>query len=328
MNTTIRIGIVGYGNLGRGVEAALSQNPDMKLQAVFTRRNPEEVQLADREIPVRRMEDLEEFREKIDVLLLCGGSKSDLPEQAPALAAHFNTVDSFDTHAKIPAYFAAVDAAARAAGKTAVISGGWDPGMFSINRLYGEAILPEGETYTFWGKGLSQGHSDALRRVEGVANAVQYTIPVQEAIDRVRSGEQPKLATREKHKRQCYVVLKPGADPAQVEREIVSMPDYFADYDTTVNFISAEELKRDHSAMPHGGFVIRSGRTGQGNVQTVEFSLKLDSNPEFTASVLVACARAAFRLNQAGETGAKTMFDIAPGLLSPKSAADLRAELL
>jgi diaminopimelate dehydrogenase len=328
MSAKIKIGIAGYGNLGRGVESAVSQNPDMTLTGVFTRREPRKVKLLDAKTPVHRMEALEGFRGKIDVLILCGGSRSDLPEQGPALASWFNTVDSFDTHAKIPEYFAAVDRAAQAAGTTAVIAAGWDPGMFSINRLYNEAILPEGETYTFWGKGVSQGHSDAIRRIPGVRNAVQYTVPVPDAIARVRSGARPRLSTREKHKRECHVVLAEGADPAAVEQAIVTMPDYFADYDTTVNFVTEAELKKNHSAMPHGGFVIRSGVTGRANVQTVEYSLKLDSNPEFTSSVLVACARAAFRLSRAGETGARTILDIPPALLSPKSLAELRAELL
>lgn len=325
---TIRVGIAGYGNLGRGVESAISQNEDMELVGVFSRRNPVDVKLLNGNVPVHKMDDIQNFTDAIDVLILCGGSKNDLPEQGPALSALFNTVDSFDTHAKVPEYFAAVDASAKPNGKTAIISVGWDPGLFSINRLYGEAILPEGATYTFWGKGLSQGHSDAVRRVEGVKGAVQYTIPVPDAVDRVRSGSFPELSTREKHTRECYVVLEEGANPEEVKQEIVTMPDYFTDYDTTVTFISEEELKRDHSAMPHGGFVIRSGKTGEGNAQVMEYSLRLDSNPEFTSSVLVAYARAAYRLSQSGDAGAKSVFDIAPGLLSPKSAADLRKELL
>lgn len=325
---TIRVGIAGYGNLGRGVESAISQNKDMELVGVFTRRNPEDVKLLNGNIPVHMMDDIQKYTDAIDVLILCGGSKNDLPEQGPALSTLFNTVDSFDTHAKIPGYFEAVDASAKPNGKTAIISVGWDPGLFSINRLYGEAVLSEGATYTFWGKGLSQGHSDALRRIEGVKGAVQYTIPVPDAVDRVRGGSLPELTTREKHTRECYVVLEDGVDAENVRNTIVTMPDYFTDYDTTVTFITAEELKREHSAMPHGGFVIRSGKTGEGNAQVMEYSLKLDSNPEFTSSVLVAYARAAYRLNQNGETGAKTVFDIAPGLLSPKSAADLRKELL
>ena len=325
---TIRVGIAGYGNLGRGVESAISQNIDMELVGVFTRRNPEDVKLLNSNVPVHIMDDIHKFTDAIDVLILCGGSKNDLPEQGPALSALFNTVDSFDTHAKIPGYFESVEASAKPNGKTAIISVGWDPGLFSINRLYGEAVLSEGATYTFWGKGLSQGHSDALRRIEGVKGAVQYTIPVPEAVDKVRSGSLPELTTREKHTRECYVVLEDGVDADKVKEMIVTMPDYFTDYDTTVTFITEEELKQGHSAMPHGGFVIRSGKTGEGNAQVMEYSLKLDSNPEFTSSVLVAYARAAYRLNQNGETGAKTVFDIAPGLLSPKSAADLRKELL
>lgn len=325
---TIRVGIAGYGNLGRGVESAIGQNKDMELVGVFSRRNPEDVQLLNADVPVHSMADIENYTDAIDVLILCGGSKNDLPEQGPALAALFNTVDSFDTHAKIPEYFESVDAAAKPNGKTAIISVGWDPGLFSINRLYGEAVLSEGATYTFWGKGLSQGHSDAVRRIPGVKGAVQYTIPVPDAVDRVRSGSLPELTTREKHTRDCYVVLHDGVNAEEVKQAIVTMPDYFTDYDTTVTFITEEELQRDHSAMPHGGFVIRSGKTGDGNAQVMEYSLKLDSNPEFTSSVLVTYARAAYRLNQSGEAGAKTVFDIAPGLLSPKSAAELRKELL
>src|SRR5690554_1227200 len=328
MTDKIRIGIVGHGNLGRGVELALARCPDMQLIGIFTRRDPADLQPLTENVPVYSLDTVAQFRDKIDVLILCGGSKNDLPDQGPALAALFNTVDSFDTHNKIPEYHAAVDKAAHAARRTAVISVGWDPGLFSLNRLLGEAILPDGETYTFWGKGLSQGHSDAVRRVPGVKGGVQYTIPSTEAMDRVRSGERPQLTTREKHVRECYVVLEDGADAQTVEQAIVTMPDYFADYDTTVHFISEEELRRDHSAMPHGGFVIRSGESGQGNKQVMEFSLRLDSNPEFTASVLVAYARAAFRLHRSEEYGARTLFDIAPGLLSPKSPAELRKELL
>ncbi len=328
MSNKIRIGIAGYGNLGRGVEAALARAPDMTLVGVFTRRPPAGLKLQQAGVPVHGMDAIAEFGGKIDVLILCGGSKSDLPQQGPALAALFNTVDSFDTHAKIPDYFAAVDAAARSSGRTAVIAVGWDPGLFSLQRLYGEAVLPDGAGYTFWGKGLSQGHSDALRRVPGVRGAVQYTIPSVAAMARVRAGGRPALTTREKHRRECFVVLEAGADAAAVERAIVTMPDYFVDYDTTVNFISAGELQRDHAAMPHGGFVIRSGTTGTDTEQIMEFSLKLGSNPGFTASVLVAYARAAWRLSQQGDSGAKTVFDIAPGLLSPKKASELRAEIL
>ncbi|MBZ2199675.1 diaminopimelate dehydrogenase [Occultella gossypii] len=328
MSTPIRIGIAGYGNLGRGVEAALAKNPDMTLVGIFSRRPPESLAALDPAAPVFAMDALGERTGDIDVLMLCGGSKSDLPEQGPALAARFNTVDSFDTHARIPEYFDAVDAPARAGGKTALISAGWDPGMFSINRAYGEALLPDGATYTFWGRGLSQGHSDAIRRVPGVAAGVQYTIPSQEAIDRVRSGERPELSTRDKHTRECFVVLEPGADADEVRAAIVGMPNYFADYDTTVEFISDEALRRDHDAMPHGGFVIRSGNTTDAQAQVIEYRLALESNPEFTASVLVAYARAVHRLNQQGRTGAVTVLDVPPGLLSPKTPAQLRAELL
>lgn len=300
----------------------------MELVAVFTRRDPAGLNLLDGNVPVYALDRAAELSRAIDVLLLCGGSKSDLPEQGPQLAAHFNTVDSFDTHAKIPEYFAAVDEAARRSGHTAVISVGWDPGLFSINRLYAEAVLPDGAGYTFWGPGLSQGHSDAIRRVPGVRGGVQYTIPSPAAVERVRSGARPELTTREKHTRVCYVVLEPGADAAAVERAIVTMPDYFADYDTTVNIISEEELRREHAAMPHGGFVMRSGSTGAGTTQVIEYALKLESNPEFTASVMVAYARAAHRLNRQGESGARTVFDIAPGLLSPRSAEELRREML
>lgn len=328
MNTRIRVGIVGYGNLGRGVESALSQNPDMELVGVFTRRKPDSVVLINPKVAVHKLDDIVKFQDAIDVLILCGGSKSDLPQQGPALAAMFNTVDSFDTHAKVPEYFHAVDQSAEPAGNTAIISVGWDPGLFSLNRLYGEAVLPEGATYTFWGKGVSQGHSDALRRIPGVKDAIQYTLPNPEAIEQVRSGSMPQLSTRQKHTRQCFVVLEEGSSAQVVQETIVTMPDYFADYDTEVNFLTHEELKRDHAGMPHGGFVIRSGKTGAGTDQVVEYALKLDSNPEFTSSVLVAYARAAWRLNQQGSTGAKTVLDIAPGLLSPKTAATLRKELL
>lgn len=324
----IRIGIAGYGNLGRGVEMAIARNPDMQLVGVFSRRDPSAIRLLTAAVPVHKLDDIEQFREQIDVLILCGGSKNDLPVQGPALAALFNTVDSFDTHNKIPEYFSAVDNAARAGERTAIISVGWDPGLFSLNRLFGEVVLPEGETYTFWGKGLSQGHSDAVRRVPGVKAGVQYTIPSDDAMERVRSGQQPQLSTREKHTRECHVVLEEGADAAAVKQAIVSMPDYFADYDTTVHFISEEELRNNHAAMPHGGFVIRSGQTAEGSKQVVEYSLKLGSNPEFTASVLVAYARAAFRLHRSGAHGAHSVLDVAPGLLSPKSAAQLRKELL
>ena len=328
MSDTIRIGIAGYGNLGRGVEASIARNPDMALVGIFTRRAPEQLTALHPGVPVFSMDALPSYTEKIDVLILCGGSKEDLPQQGPALAALFNTVDSFDTHARIPEHFAAVDAPAQAHQKTALISAGWDPGMFSINRVLGEALLPDGATYTFWGKGLSQGHSDAIRRVPGVAGGVQYTLPVPTAVEQVRSGARPSLSTREKHQRECFVVLKDGADAQAVRQAITTMPHYFDEYDTTVNFISAEVLAREHSAMPHGGFVIRSGNTTAQSKQVIEYRLQLDSNPEFTSSVLVAYARAVHRMAQAGQHGCKTVFDVAPGMLSPKSAAELRAELL
>ncbi|MGG4775203.1 diaminopimelate dehydrogenase [Alcaligenaceae bacterium 429] len=328
MSSPVRVGIAGYGNLGRGVELALRQNPDMQLVAVFTRRNPADVKPLTAGVSVYSLDDAEQHKDNVDVMILCGGSKNDLPQQGPQLAEWFNTIDSFDTHAKIPEYFAAVDAVASRTKKVSIISVGWDPGLFSLNRLAGEVVLPEGNTYTFWGKGLSQGHSDAIRRVEGVKAGVQYTLPIEDAVNRVRSGENPELSTREKHRRECFVVLENGADEARVRNEIVTMPDYFSDYDTTVNFITEAELKANHSAMPHGGFVIRSGVSGAGTSQIVEYSLTLGSNPEFTSSVLVAYARAAHRLAQAGDAGAKTVFDVAPGLLSPKSAAQLRKELL
>lgn len=325
MASNIKVGIVGYGNLGRGVEKAIKQNPDMELRAIFSRRNPDDVAAAS---GVVHISELEKYKGDIDVLILCGGSATDLPQQGPELAAMFNTVDSFDTHAKIPEYFEIVNASAAKGGNVSVISTGWDPGLFSLNRLLGQAILPEGNEYTFWGKGVSQGHSDAIRRVNGVKGGVQYTIPVEAAVDRVRKGENPELSTREKHMRECYVVAEDGADLGQIEREIKEMPNYFADYETTVHFISEEELKAKHSAMPHGGNVLRSGRTGENNTQIIEFGLKLNSNPEFTASVLVAYARAAYKLSQAGESGARTVFDIPFGLLSPKSPEQLRKELL
>ncbi|MFJ7914029.1 MULTISPECIES: diaminopimelate dehydrogenase [unclassified Lysinibacillus] len=323
----IRVGIVGYGNLGRGVEYAISQNPDMELVAIFTRRDPSTVNIASN-ASVYLVDDAEKFQNDIDVMILCGGSATDLPEQGPHFAQWFNTIDSFDTHAKIPEFFDAVDAVAQKSGKVSVISVGWDPGLFSLNRILGETVLPVGTTYTFWGDGLSQGHSDAIRRIEGVNNAVQYTIPIKEAVDRVRNGENPELTTREKHARECWVVLEAGADAAKVEQEIVTMSNYFDEYDTTVNFISEEEFKANHTGMPHGGFVIRSGESGANDKQILEFSLKLESNPNFTSSVLVAFARAAYRLNEAGDKGAKTVFDIPFGLLSSKSAAELRKELL
>ena len=328
MSQRIRVAIAGYGNLGRGVEAALTQNPDMRLVGVFSRRDPVSVSLLDSSVPVYAMADIEQYQDEVDVMILCGGSKSDLPEQGPYLAQFFNTVDSFDTHAKVPEYYAALDQSARDAGRVALLSVGWDPGLFSLNRLYGEAILPEGETYTFWGKGLSQGHSDAVRRVSGVKSAVQYTLPSEEAMARVRNGEQPQLTTREKHTRECFVVLEDHADADAVRNSIVTMPDYFADYDTVVHFIDQDTFNKEHSSMPHGGFVIRSGNSGIDTKQTIEYSLALGSNPEFTASVLVAYARAVYRLARLNDIGAKTVFDIAPGLLSPKSPAQLRKELL
>ena len=331
MTPVIRVAIAGYGNLGRGAQAAIKQSPDIQLVCVFSRRDPAYVTLIDDSVPVYAMDDVAQYKDDIDVLILCGGSKSDLPEQGPKLAGLFNIVDSFDTHAKIPEYFAALDIPAKQANKVAMLSVGWDPGLFSINRLYGEAILPVGETYTFWGKGLSQGHSDAVRRVDGVKSGVQYTLPSESAIARVRNGEQPTLSTREKHTRECYIVLADGADADTVHNTIVTMPDYFADYDTKVHFIDKQTFERDHQKMPHGGFVIRSGVSGidnEQNNQVLEFSLKLGSNPEFTASVLVAYARATYKMSLAGETGAKTVLDVAPSLLSPKTPAQLRKELL
>ncbi|KQO18299.1 diaminopimelate dehydrogenase [Paenibacillus sp. Leaf72] len=325
MAEQIRIGIVGYGNLGRGVELAIKQSPDLRLDAIFTRRNPDSIPS---ETKAYSIEDAEKFTGDIDVMILCGGSATDLPEQGPAFARLFHTVDSFDTHARIPEYFEQVDAAAKASGKISVISTGWDPGLFSLSRLLAEAILPEGKEYTFWGKGVSQGHSDAIRRVNGVKNGVQYTIPVEEAVNRVRSGENPVLTTREKHLRECYIVAEEGANQEAIADEIRNMPNYFADYDTVVHFVDEATLKAEHSAMPHGGTVLRSGKTGTNSTQIIEFGLTLDSNPEFTASVLVAYARAAYKLAQEGGAGAKTVFDIPFGLLSPKSAAQLRKELL
>ena len=325
----IRIGIYGYGNLGRGVEAAIGQNPDMTLVGVFTRRDPATVKTLTG-APVFHTDEALSMREDIDVMILCGGSATDLPEQTPALAAHFNVVDSFDTHARIPEHFKNVDAAARRAGKAAVISVGWDPGLFSIARAYASAVLPEGEDYTFWGRGVSQGHSDAIRRIEGVLDARQYTVPVAAALDRVRAGEAPVLSAREKHTRECFVVAKEGADLARIEKEICEMPNYFADYNTTVTFISAEEMKEKHSALPPGGRVIRTGRTGLDGKSrhTVEYSLTLDSNPEFTSSVLVAYARAAYRLCEREDAGCKTVLDIPPVLLSPLSREELVKKLV
>ncbi len=326
----IRIGIFGYGNLGRGIESAIRQNPDMELVAVFTRRDPSALTINTEGVEVASANNVADYKDKIDVMILCGGSATDLPVQTPELAKMFNVVDSFDTHAKIPEHFANVDDAAKEGGNIAMISVGWDPGMFSLNRLYAGAVLPEGEDYTFWGKGVSQGHSDAIRRIEGVLDAKQYTIPVDKALDAVRSGCAPVLTTREKHTRECFVVVSEDADKTQIEKQIKEMPNYFADYNTTVHFITAEEMKRDHSGIPHGGFVIRTGKTGfnKEHNHVIEYSLKLDSNPEFTSSVIVAFARAAYRLSVQGDCGCKTVFDIPPALLSIKSAEELRKELL
>ena len=327
---SIKIGILGYGNLGRGVECAIKHNADEELVAVFTRRDPASVKILTEGAAVVNVADIEQWKDKIDVLIICGGSATDLPEMTPKYAKMFNVIDSFDTHANIPTHFANVDAAAKENGKIAMISLGWDPGMFSVSRLYANAILNEGSTYTFWGKGVSQGHSDAIRRVPGVKDGKQYTIPVPAALEAVRSGSNPELTTREKHTRECFVVLEEGADPAKVEEAIKTMPNYFADYDTTVHFISEEELKRDHSGIPHGGFVIHSGKTGWNdeNTHVIEYSLKLDSNPEFTSSVLVAFARAAVRMQKEGMTGCKTIFDVPPAYLTNMSAEEIRAHLL
>ena len=327
---SIRIGIMGYGNLGRGIECAVKKNSDLELVAVFSRRNPENVKILTETAKVYHADEIMNFTDKIDVLILCGGSATDLPVQTPAYAKHFTVVDSFDTHAKIPEHFAAVDAAAKEGKNIAVISCGWDPGMFSLNRLYANAILPDGNDYTFWGKGVSQGHSDAIRRIDGVADAKQYTIPVDEALEAVRSGSNPELSARDKHIRECFVVAEEDADKARIESEIVNMPNYFADYNTIVHFISKEELVRDHSGIPHGGFVIRTGKTGWNDEHNhvIEYSLKLDSNPEFTASVIAASARAAYRMKNEGMTGCKTMFDIPPAYLSAETPENLRKKLL
>lgn len=326
----VRIGILGYGNLGRGIECAIRQNQDMELVAVFTRRDPQQVKIQTEGVSVYKVDQIAEFQDKIDVLMLCGGSATDLPKQTPEYAKYFNVIDSFDTHANIPQHFADVDEVAKANDHVAMISVGWDPGMFSLNRLYAASILPEGKDYTFWGKGVSQGHSDAIRRVKGVKDGKQYTIPVDAALEAVRSGSNPELTTRQKHTRESFVVAEEGADLAQIEHDIKTMPNYFSDYDTTVHFISEEELKRDHSGIPHGGFVIRSGKTGLNKEHNhiIEYSLKLDSNPEFTASVLVAYARAVYRMKQEGMKGCKTVFDVAPAYLSPMSGEELRAHLL
>ena len=326
----IRIGIVGYGNIGRGVEQAIKRNEDMELAAVFTRRDPASVKVATEGVKVVHMDDMLSMKGDVDVMVLCGGSATDLPVMGPEIAADFNTIDSFDTHAKIPEYFANVDKAAKEGNNISIISVGWDPGMFSLNRLYAESILVQGSTYTFWGKGVSQGHSDAIRRIDGVKDGKQYTIPVEAALEAVRNGENPELTTRQKHTRECFVVLEEGADAAKVEETIKNMPNYFADYDTTVHFISEEELKANHSGIPHGGFVLRSGKTGWDgeNKHLIEYSLKLDSNPEFTSSVLIAYARAAYRLASEGQSGCKTVFDIAPAYLSAKSGEELRKHML
>ena len=326
----IRVGILGYGNLGRGVECAVKHNPDMELKAVFTRRNPDSLSILTEGAKVCRAEDVLSMKDQIDVMILCGGSATDLPGQTPEMAAHFNVIDSFDTHANIPRHFEAVDKAAKESGHVGIISVGWDPGMFSLNRLYANAILPGGSDYTFWGKGVSQGHSDAIRRIKGVKDARQYTIPVEAALTAVRSKKAPKLTTRDKHTRECFVVAEAGADLKAIEEAIVTMPNYFADYDTTVHFISQEELMRDHAGIPHGGFVIRTGSTGWNdeNGHVIEYSLKLDSNPEFTASVIAAYARAAYRLSRDGQSGCKTVFDIAPAYLSAADGAELRKHLL
>lgn len=325
----IRIGIVGYGNIGRGVEQSIKRNDDMELKAVFTRRDPASVKIQTEVAEVKHFDDMEAMKDDIDVMILCGGSATDLPVIGPKVAASFNTIDSFDTHAKIPEYFANVDKAAKEGKNVSIISVGWDPGMFSLNRLYAESILVQGSTYTFWGKGVSQGHSDAIRRIEGVKNGIQYTVPIEAAVDQVRSGSEPELTTRQKHLRECYVVAEEGADKAAIEEAIKTMPNYFDEYDTTVTFITEEELKENHSKMPHGGFVIRTGETGcEGNKHVIEYSLKLDSNPEFTGSVLVAYARAAHRLSKKGESGARSVFDIAPAMLSQMTPEELRAHML
>lgn len=327
---SIRIGIYGYGNLGRGVECAVRQNPDMELAAVFTRRDPKAVSVLTEGVPVYGAGEAALHTDEIDVMILCGGSATDLPTQTPELAALYNVVDSFDTHAKISEHFANVDAAAKKSGKVGIISVGWDPGLFSLNRMYAGAVLPQGSDYTFWGKGVSQGHSDAIRRIDGVLDARQYTIPVENALKVARSGENVEMTAREKHTRECYVVAEEGADLVRIENEIKTMPNYFADYDTTVHFISMDELKRNHNGIPHGGFVIRSGKTGWNseNSHVIEYSLKLDSNPEFTSSVIVAYARAAYRMSKNGESGCKTVFDVAPAMLSAESGEALRAHLL
>lgn len=327
---SIRIGILGYGNLGRGVECAVKHNPDMELKAVFTRRNPEDVKILTETAKVYHVDEAVNMKDELDVLIICGGSATDLPVQTPKYAEYFNVVDSFDTHARIPEHFAAVDEAAKKGGHVAMISVGWDPGMFSLNRLYANAILPGGKDYTFWGKGVSQGHSDAVRRIQGVIDARQYTIPVEAALDAVRNGENPELTTREKHTREVFVVAEEGADQGRIENEIKTMPNYFDEYDTTVHFITAEEMEKEHKGLPHGGFVIRTGKTGweDEHDHVIEYSLKLDSNPEFTSSVIAAYARAAYRLSQEGQTGCKTVFDVAPAYLSAQTPEELRVHML
>ena len=327
---TIKIGILGYGNLGKGVECAIKHNPDMELKAVFTRRDPSSLSILTEGAKVYSVADAPAMKDEIDVLIICGGSATDLPKQTPDMAKYFNVIDSFDTHAKIPEHFEAVDKAAKESGHIGLISVGWDPGMFSLNRLYANAVLPGGKDYTFWGKGVSQGHSDAIRRIAGVKDARQYTIPVDSALEAVRSGSEPELTTRQKHTRECFVVAEEGADLKKIEEEIVTMPNYFADYDTTVHFISEEELLRDHAGIPHGGFVIRTGKTGWNNENShvIEYSLKLDSNPEFTSCVLTAYARAAYRMNQEGQKGCKTVFDVAPAYLSTLTPEEMRSTLL
>lgn len=327
---TIKVGIVGYGNLGRGVESALRQNPDMELVGVFTRRNPKELEIFSKEVKIYHIDEAIKMRDSIDVMILCGGSAKDLPEQTPEFAKHFNLVDSFDNHANIPKHFTAVNSSSIESNKISIISVGWDPGLFSLNRVYAQAVLPEGRDYTFWGKGVSQGHSDALRRVEGVKDGKQYTIPIEEALESVRQGETPEFTTREKHFRECFVVAEEGADKGRIEEEIITMPNYFSDYNTKVNFISEKELLRDHKGIPHGGFVIRSGKSGfeEENKQIIEYSLKLESNPEFTASVLTAYARAAYRMCKEGQKGCKTVFDVAPAYLTIESNEDLRRKYL
>lgn len=327
MDNKVKVAICGYGNLGKGIEKEITKFKDMELVAIFTRRDPKSLNTAS-SIPVVSITDVGKWKEKVDVVIMCGGSATDLPVQVPEMAKLFNTVDSFDTHAKIPEYFKKVDEAAMSSKNTSIISGGWDPGMFSVMRLYANAILPEGNTYTFWGKGVSQGHSDAIRRIPGVKNAKQYTIPIKEAMDKVQNGENPEFTTAEKHLRECFVVAEDGADKKAIEEQIKNMPNYFADYITTVHFITEEQLERDHSKMAHGGFVIHSGETGEGNKQIIEYSLKLDSNPEFTSSVLITLARAAVRMNAAGQFGAKSIFDIPPVLMSAKTPEELRKELL